>query len=136
MKVFRQGGRKQSSTCIEVESNVSAGIAGDNRNQLLDQVPVHLKEGSRADLIVVIAGSMANRFSAGLSQRSRVSGPVVFFLLPRGFCRRSLRRNPAPGKEKCYAVNFRQFALDRLRPARQISAFSRPVAECPGQQVL
>src|ERR1035441_7032558 len=142
MKTPRQSRRKQSHSGIQVKRDLPARIAGHDRNQFVHQITVHLEEGSRADLILVVPGSIAHCLRARLRQRFRVDRRFIFYsLLRRSALRRSAPqrsapRSPPPRSEKCHPADFRQLALERLRPAQQISPLRLAPAECPGQQTL
>src|ERR1039458_2676180 len=147
MKTPRQSRRKQSHSGIQVKRDLPARIAGHDRNQFVHQITVHLEERPRADLILVVPGSIANCLRGGARKRSRIDRRFIFYSLlqrpalqrpapQRSAPQRSAPRSPPPRSEKCHPADFRQLALERLRPAQQISPLSLATAKCPGQQTL
>ena len=137
MKTRSQSRRKQPHSGIQVKRDVSARIAGHDRNQFVHQITIHLEERPRADLILVLLGSIANCRRARLRQRFRIDRRFVFYSPPKiGAAKIRAPSRPAPRSEKRHPADFRQLALQRLRPAQQISSVSLAPAECPGQQTF
>src|ERR1039457_26773 len=157
MKTPRQSRRKETHSGIQAKRDLPARIAGHYRNQFVHQITVHLEEGPRADLVLVVPGSIANCLRARLRQRFRIDRRFIFYSLlqrpalqrpalqrpalqrpapQRSAPQRSAPRSPPPRSEKCHPADFRQLALERLRPAQQISPLRLAPAECPGQQTL